>query len=305
MPQLGQETPMPSRLPRIRFSRRFLRITGYVIGVILLLLALAAWQVPEFTRRALTRDVAAMLGRDVQVGKITFNPFTLTLRAHDIAVAQPGGAQPLFSLAEADISASWKTLFWFAPVVDAVVLREPRVALVRDAQAHFNFSDVQEKLEAMAAEQPEPPPEEKDKPLPRFSLNNMRLENGSVTLDDQVTGRKQVIDEIALGVPFISNFGYATDIDVLPKFHARINGSPFDLNGTARPFDKVPSSTLDVVFNGLDLEKWADAWGVPLPVKLNRGLLDSNLQIVFEQPRDATPWMRCRWSGAYRSGKWN
>ncbi|ANN73723.1 DUF748 domain-containing protein [Bordetella bronchialis] len=337
---------MPSYLPRIRFTRRFLRITGAVVAVILLLLALAAWQVPELTRRALTRDVAAMLGRDVQVGKITFNPFSLTLRVHDIVVAaaggvQPGSAQsgsaqsgsaqsgsaqsgsaqsgggqpgdaqsggtqsggtqaagagtasvpPLLTVAEADVSASWKSLFWLAPVVDALVLREPRLALVRDGQAHFNFTDVQQKLAQLGEGEPEPKPE-KETGLPRFSLNNMRLEGGAITLDDQVTGRKQVVDEIALGVPFISNFGYATDIDVVPKFHARINGSPFDLNGTARPFDVTPSSTLDVVFSGLDLEKWADAWGVPLPVKLTRGLLDSDLHIVFEQPKDAVPKLR-------------
>ncbi|HTJ98673.1 MAG TPA: DUF748 domain-containing protein [Bordetella sp.] len=282
---------MPTHLPRIRFTRRFLRITGAIVGFILLLLALAAWQVPELTRRALTRDVAAMLGRDVQVGKITFNPFTLTLRVHDLAVAQPGGEQPLLAVAEADASVAWKSLFWFAPVVDALVVREPRVALVRDSQTHFNFSDVQQKLQELGSGKPETPPE-KEQPLPRFSLNNMRLENGSITLDDKVTGRKQVIDEIGLGIPFISNFGYATDIDVVPKFHARINGSSFDLNGTARPFYTVPTSTLDVVFNGLELEKWADAWGVPLPVKLNRGLLDSDLHIHFEQPKDAVPKLR-------------
>ncbi|CAM3575992.1 AsmA family protein [Bordetella sputigena] len=331
---------MPRYLPRIRFTRRFLRITGAVVGFVLLLLALAAWQVPEVTRRVLTRDVAGMLGRDVQVGKITFNPFSLTLRAHDLAVVQPAGAPPapaspasaspasastsasaapaspasaapagaaptpaasttpasmstppLLAIAEVDVSLSWKSLFWFAPVVDALVVREPRLALVRDAQAHFNFTDVQQKLAQLGGDKPQPPPG-KDEPLPRFSLNNMRLENGAVTMDDRVTNRKQVIDEIALGVPFISNFGYAADIDVVPKFHARINGSPFDLNGTARPFDVTPTSTLDVVFSGLELEKWADAWGVPLPVKLNRGLLDSDLHIVFEQPKDAVPKLR-------------
>ncbi|OZI20366.1 hypothetical protein CAL26_22935 [Bordetella genomosp. 9] len=282
---------MPRHLPRIRFSRRFLRITGAVVGFVLLLLALAAWQVPEVTRRVLTRDVAGMLGRDVQVGKITFNPFSLTLRAHDIAVEQPAAASPLLAIAEVDASLSWKSLFWFAPVVDALVVREPRLALARDAQAHFNFTDVQQKLASLGQDKPRTPAD-KDAPLPRFSLNNMRLENGAITMDDKVTGRKQVIDEIALGVPFISNFGYATDIDVVPKFHARINGSPFDLNGTARPFDVTPTSTLDVVFSGLDLEKWADAWGVPLPVKLNRGLLDSDLHIVFEQPKDAVPKLR-------------
>ncbi|WP_445623266.1 hypothetical protein [Lactiplantibacillus plantarum] len=70
------------------------------------------------------------------------------------------------------------------------------------------------------------------------------------------------------------------------RLHLRINGSPFDLTGVARPFDKVPSSTLRVAFTGLQLEKWADVWPMPLPFKLERALLDSNLQIVFEQPKD-------------------
>src|SRR5690606_23822505 len=141
----------------------------------------------------------------------------------------------------------------------------------------------------MAAARPGPPPDAEDEGLPRFSLNNLVLEEGSISLDDRVTGRKQQVDEIALGVPFISTFGYATDIDVQPRVHLRINGSPFDLTGVARPFDVVPASTLNVAFQGLELEKWADAWPAPLPVKVERALLDSDLQVVFEQPRDAAP----------------
>ena len=278
---------MSLRMPRIRLSRRLGHIVLGIVGFVLLVFALAAWQVPNFTRKALTGQVAEMLGREVQVGKITFNPFTLSLRVHDLKVAQPGSETPLLAVSEAYASVAWRSVVWFAPVVDHLELHQPKVALVREGPTRFNFSDVQQKVADMAAAQPPAPAEEKDKPLPRFSLNNMLLEGGSISLDDKVTGRKQVVDEITLGVPFISNFGYATDIDVLPRFHARINGSPFDLRGTARPFDKVPGSTLDVVFTGLALDQWADAWPEPLPVKLRHGLLDSDLHIVFEQPHDA------------------
>jgi len=278
---------MSLRMPRIRLSRRLGRIVLGIVGFVLLIFALAAWQVPNFTRKALTGQVAEMLGREVQVGKITFNPFTLSLRVHDLTVAQPGSATPLLAVGEAYASVAWRSLVWFAPVVDHLELHQPKVALVREGPTRFNFSDVQKKVADMAAAQPPTPNEDKDKPLPRFSLNNLLLDGGSITLDDQVTGRKQVVDEITLGVPFISNFGYATDIDVLPRFHARINGSPFDLRGTARPFDKVPGSTLDVVFTGLALDQWADAWPEPLPIKLKHGLLDSDLHIIFEQPHDA------------------
>lgn len=282
---------MPLRRPKLRFTRRAGKILLGIVAFALIVCGIAAWQVPKVLHNVLTTDVAKMIGRDVSVGKISFNPFTLTVRAHDLAVAQPGSQTPLLTLAELDASAAWSSLFWFAPVVDRLTLREPSIAIVREDVTRFNFSDIQQRVADMAAAQPEEPPEP-DAGLPRFSLNNMVIEGGSITLDDKVTGRKQVVDELGLGVPFISNFGYATDIDVQPRLHLRINGSPFDLNGVARPFDTVPSSTLRVAFNGLQLEKWADVWPMPLPFKLESALLDSNLQVVFEQPKDAAPKIR-------------
>ncbi|MGE8640419.1 MAG: DUF748 domain-containing protein, partial [Achromobacter sp.] len=282
---------MPLRSLKLRFTRRAGKILLGIVAVALILCGIAAWQVPKVLQNALTGDVAKMIGREVSVGKITFNPFTLTVRARDLAVAQPGSQTPLLSLAELDVSAAWSSLFWFAPVVDRLTLRQPNIAIVREDVTRFNFSDIQQRVAEMSAAKPDEPPKP-DEGLPRFSLNNMVIEGGSITLDDKVTGRKQVVDELGVGVPFISNFGYATDIDVQPRLHLRINGSPFDLTGVARPFDKVPSSTLRVAFNGLQLEKWADVWPMPLPFKLESALLDSNLQIVFEQPKDAAPKIR-------------
>jgi hypothetical protein len=282
---------MPLRMPKLRLTRRLGKILLGIAAFVLILFGVAAWQVPKVLGDVLTQDVSKMIGRDVSVGKITFNPFTLTVRARDLAVAQPGSQVPLLTLAELDASAAWSSLFWFAPVVDRLTLREPNIAIVREDVTRFNFSDIQQRVAELAAAKPEEPAKP-DEGLPRFSLNNMVIENGSVTLDDKVTGRKQVLDELGVGVPFISTFGYATDIDVQPRLHLRINGSPFDLTGVARPFDVVPSSTLRVAFDGLQLEKWADVWPMPLPFKLESALLDSNLQVVFEQPKDAPPKIR-------------
>lgn len=282
---------MPVRMPKLRFTRRAGKILLGIVAFVLILFGVAAWQVPKVLHGVLTDDVAKMIGRDVSVGKITFNPFTLTVRAQDLTVAQPGSQTPLLTLAELDASASWTSLFWFAPVVDRLTLRQPNIAIVREDVLRFNFSDIEQRVAELAAAQPQEPPKP-DEGLPRFSLNNMVIEDGAITLDDKVTGRKQVVDEFTIGVPFISTFGYATDIDVQPRLHLRINGSPFDLTGVARPFDVVPSSTLRVAFDGLQLEKWADVWPMPLPFKVERALLDSNLQVVFEQPKDAPPKIR-------------
>jgi len=282
---------MPVRMPKLRFTRRAGKILLGIVAFVLILFGVAAWQVPKVLHGVLTDDVSKMIGRDVSVGKITFNPFTLTVRAQDLAVAQPGAQTPLLTLAELDASASWTSLFWFAPVVDRLTLRQPNIAIVREDVLRFNFSDIEQRVAELAAAKPDEPPKP-DEGLPRFSLNNMVIENGTITLDDKVTGRKQVVDEFTIGIPFISTFGYATDIDVQPRLHLRINGSPFDLTGVARPFDVVPSSTLRVAFDGLQLEKWADVWPMPLPFKVESALLDSNLQVVFEQPKDAPPKIR-------------
>ena len=282
---------MPVRMPKLRFTRRAGKILLGILAFLLILCGVAAWQVPKVLHDVLTQDVSKMIGRDVSVGKITFNPFTLTVRARDLAVAQPGSPTPLMTLAELDASAAWTSLFWFAPVVDRLTLRQPNIAIVREDVTRFNFSDIEQRVAELTAAKPEEPPKP-DEGLPRFSLNNMVIDGGTITLDDKVTGRKQVVDELGVGVPFISTFGYATDIDVQPRLHLRINGSPFDLTGVARPFDVVPSSTLRVAFDGLQLEKWADVWPMPLPFKVESALLDSNLQIVFEQPKDAPPKIR-------------
>lgn len=283
---------MQLRMPVLKFNRRTGKILLGIVLALLALAALAAWQVPKLTRNALTHDVSQMLGRQVAVGKISFNPFTLTLRAHELTVGQPQEA-PLLQVGEIDLSVAWRSLVMFAPVLDMIRIDQPKIRLVRQDATHFNFSDIVDRLAKMSAGKPgETKPAKTG--LPRFSLNNMSLTGGAVSLDDHVTNRQQVIDQITLGVPFLSSFGYATHIRVQPKVHLRINGSPFDLTGTARPFDKVPASTLNVVFSGLALEKWADFWPMsrPLPIKIKHALLDSNLQVRFEQPADAAPRIR-------------
>ncbi|WP_416246342.1 DUF748 domain-containing protein [Castellaniella sp.] len=278
-------------MPVLKPSRRTVRILAGIVLALLVLAALAAWLVPKAVRGALTQDVSELLGRPVQVGEIRFNPFTLALRAQDLVIEQPGSEEPLLRVGEIDLRVAWRSIVMFAPVVDRLRIDRPRIALARQDAARFNFSDIVDRLAARAAERTAEP-EPADAGPPRFSLNNLSLTGGVISLDDHVTGRRQTIDELTLGIPFLSSFGYATDIDVQPAVHMRINGSPFNLSGTARPFEAVPTSTLDVTLDGVSLDKWADFWPLSLPVKVKSALLDSRLQVRFEQPPGAAPRIR-------------
>lgn len=290
---------MQWRMPVLKLGRRGIRILAGIVLALLALAALSAWWVPRAVRGALTQDVSELLGRQVQVGEIRFNPFTLALRAQDLVIGQPQ-SEPLLRVGEIDLRVAWRSLVLFAPVVDRIRVDRPHVALVRQDIARYNFSDIIDRLAARAAGQPAEP-EPADAGPPRFSLNNLSLTGGEIHLDDHVTGRQQTVDEITLGIPFLSSLGYATDIDVQPAVHLRINGSPFDLRGKARPFDTIPTSTLDVTLDGVALDKWADFWPLPLPVRLKSALLDSQLQVLFEQPPAAAPRIRVQGSLGLRA----
>lgn len=282
---------MPLQMPVLKLSRRTVKILAGCAATLLLLAALSAWLVPKAVHHVLTHNVAELLGRRVDVGEIRFEPLTLALDARNLVIDEPQSAAPLLTIGEIDLRVAWRSLLLFAPILDRIHIDRPQVSLVRQDATHFNFSDIVERLEKMSADQPDKAQTE-SKGWPRFSLNNMLLTGGTINLDDRVTGRKQTIADLKLGIPFISTLAYATKIDVQPEVHMLINGSPFDLTGTALPFDTVPTSTLDVALDGLALDKWADFWPVPLPVRLKSALLDSRLQVLFEEPRDAAPRIR-------------
>lgn len=286
----GRGQALRGRLVRgVRHPRTW-RIVAWTLGVLLLLAALAAWGVPKLVRGALQEQAAQAIGRPISVGQVSFNPFSLTLRVRELAVNQPDGP-PLLTFVELEASAAWASVFRFAPVVDRLILRQPRLVATREDATRFSFSDIVTRVQALSAEDPAAPPKP-DTGLPRFSLNNVELLDGSLLLDDKVTGRRHVIDELTLGLPFLSTLAYATDIDVLPRLHARINGSVVDMDGTTRPFEDARPSSLHLRFEGLALQELADAWPLPLAVKVERALLDSDLQVTFAQPAGAVPSLR-------------
>ncbi|GGX29454.1 hypothetical protein GCM10007242_39980 [Pigmentiphaga litoralis] len=265
------------------WARRSLKIGGGVVAGWLLLSGLAAWRVPILVQDLAASQSAAILGRPARIDTVTFNPFTLVLRARGVHVFEPDGTTPLLTVAGLDVDASITSVFRLAPVLDRITVTEPRLALVREDTRRFNISDILERLAARPAG---------DGGTPRFSLNNVSLQGGDITLQDKVTGRTHTVQSLDIGLPFLSTLPYAVEIDVLPRLTAVINGSPLDLGGRARPFDASRTSSLDFHLDGLALDAFADAWPLPYPVALRKGTLDAQLQMVFDAPPDVAPTFR-------------
>jgi len=266
-----------------RRRKPLVRILIILLALWLLFLALTAWGIPRLVRSVALAQVPEVLGRTARMGEVSFNPFKLRLRVHDFAILDQAGAKPDFSVEQVEVNASISSLFRLAPVVDGLTITAPRVSLVREGPQRFNISDIIDRLAAKPSE---------DGPPPRFSLNNVKLDGGEITVDDKVTGRQHTVRDLQVGIPFLSTLAYATDIDVQPRLAALVNGSPFNLEGTARPFDTPRTSSLHLKIDDLGLDALADAVPGAMPVVLKHARLDSDAQLVFEEGGSAAPKVR-------------
>ncbi len=120
-------------------------------------------------------------------------------------------------------------MFRLAPVLNEGQLVAPKLHVVHTSAegiGRYNFSDVIDRILAMS---------KSDKPA-IFSLSNIQLENGSVKFDDRVTNKLVDLEALNIGLLYVSNFPSKVDTFVKPHLSAKINGTPFDLKGSSKPF---------------------------------------------------------------------
>jgi hypothetical protein len=143
----------------------------------------------------------------------------------------------------------------------------------------YNFSDLIEKKET------KPPEKEKPKPL-RFSLNNIRIENGSVDFLDEPKKTKHTIRELNIGVPFLSNIPSYVERYVQPYFSAKINGTPYTLQGKTKPFADSLETTLDINIDNLDIPYYLAYFPMKMNFKIVSASLDTQAKISFIETKD-------------------
>ncbi|MDR5857030.1 DUF748 domain-containing protein [Caballeronia sp. LZ062] len=258
-------------------ARRTRRIAIGFIVALLVIGVLSFFVAPPVIRHVAEQQLARQLDRPVSIRRIALNPYTLDLEADDVHIGEAPGhaasAPGFVDVSRLVVRASWASLFRLAPVVDELKIDSPRVSIVRYDAEHFNFSDLIAKFSKPAS-----PPS--DKPA-RFSVSNIRIENGRIDFDDRLTKTKHIIDRFALGVPFIATLPSATDIFVTPLLQARIDGSPLVLKGRTKPFAQSRESEIALTLDGLDVPHMASYAPASLPVAVKSGRLSTDLNVRF------------------------
>jgi len=237
--------------------------------------------IPPILKSVLIKKLSESLNREVTITQIKLNPYTLSLTVRGFQMKERDGSETFVSFDELFVNLQGLSALKFALVLKEIRLTNPYVKISRHPDLSFNFSDLIEK-------KGEAPPPEKGKPL-RFSLNNIQLINGSIELWDGPKQTKHTVKELNIGVPFISNIPSQIDIFVQPSFSARVNETPYKLQGRTKPFGETLETIFDININDLDLPYYLAYLPMKLNFKIVSALLDVQTQISFVQHRDKQP----------------
>ena len=254
---------------------------GIVAVLVLLGLWLMAWlAVPPILKSQLQKIASEKLGRQVTVGRVDFKPWTLELTLNDLRIATADGKGSQFQIARVYADAELQSVLRLAPVVDAVAIDQPVVALTHLADGKYDIDDILAKLAAPS-----------DKPAgdpPRFAIYNIAINGGSVDFDDQSVQRKHALRDLVLNVPFVSNLASQRAVKVEPKLAFTLNGSKFDSAAFTTPFADDRKTDARLSFKGLDLAPYLGYIPGGLPAQLKAGSLDADLKFDFQRATTAS-----------------
>ena len=281
----GKEAPRPGL-----WGRRWFRRLSIGAGVALALFTIVGFLVlPPVLRRVAETQLRQQLGRRASIGAIHVNPFALSLGIDDLQIYERDGATPFVGWKRFYVNVQWASLLRRAPVVQELRLEGLQAHLVHTRQteggfgdlAAYNFSDILAKLQADAARQPAPPPAPPRAEPPRFSLNNIRLLEGTVTFDDRPTGGHHELAHLSVGVPFVSTLPVDLDTFVKPGLALALDGTPFAIEGQTKPFKGSLETTLELRLTALDLARYQAYVPLPLKFRLDSGKLTVALDLSF------------------------
>lgn len=163
-----------------------------------------------------------------------------------------------------------------------LVLRAPALTVVRETPDTYSFTDLIQQFTAG------PPPDPNAKPA-RYSLNNLRIVDGSVDFIDRPKAATHTVRKLELAVPFLSTLPYDLESYVQPSFSAVVNGTPLDLKGRTKPFSGSRDTAFDIELADLSIPTYLEYVPVALRFTLPSGSVDAKVALSFDQPEGHAP----------------
>jgi len=237
---------------------------------------------PPIFKSILTKKLSENLHREVTIEKININPYALSVTVRGFVVKERQGSETFVSFDELFLNLQSLSVVRMALILKEIRLTKPFIRVSRNPDMSYSFSDLMEKKE------PKPPEEAKPTPL-RFSLNNIRIENGSIDFWDGPNKTKHTIRELSIGIPFLSNTPSYVERFVQPHFSAKINETPYVLQGKTKPFADTQETSFDIDIKDLDIPYYLAYVPMKMNFKIVSAYLDTQTKISFIQSKNKKP----------------
>ncbi len=247
--------------------------------------------VPPILKSVLTKKLSEGLHRQVAIRQIKVNPFVLSVTVRGFMIKERNGRDTFVSFDELYLNLQSISVLKRGLVLSEIKVNMPYVNIVRNEDGFYNFSDLLES---------KPKKEEK---MPRFSLNNIQIFNGSIDFLDGLKHTAHKLRDMDIKIPFISSLPYYADIYVQPSFYAKVNGAPVSFKGKTKPFSDSHETNLEFNIRDLDMPFYISYSPFKMPFKAQSGFLDINTAVSYVQYRDKAPSMNVTGNIAFRKIK--
>lgn len=219
--------------------RRVLRVALIVVGLLVVLLAIAPFVISvDRFRPTIEEKAAAALGRSVHLGKLSLSIFSGSLSAEDLAI----GDDPAFSSSPFLTAKSLKVGVEILPLVlsrtlhvTGITIDSPEVTLLRTPAGQWNFA-------SLASSGGGASNTAQSQAVPDFTIKKLELLNGRLIVGRTGSATRSTYDHVTLtasDVSMTSAFPIALSAD-LPS------GGRLTLDGRAGPLDRADESLTPV-----------------------------------------------------------
>lgn len=256
------------------FWRVLLRYSGLAFALYCLLMLAAILILPTYLNQRICAEVAAQTGRQLSIQSLSFNPFRLALTADQLSLAEADKSLPFVQIDHLYLNLSSASIWRGALVLDELVISKPRLHIARLKPAgQFNFSDIVAKIQAMPAS-----PE-----AFHFAIANLQIQQGQISFEDQLAQQHLQLQNLQLGLPFISNFPQQVESFIEPHLRFELDGKTLALQGRSKPFADSHESRLSLNIERLDLRPYLAYLPETWALKFKAASLSSALDLLFLQ----------------------
>ncbi|MCX5804736.1 MAG: DUF748 domain-containing protein [Proteobacteria bacterium] len=267
---------------------RATKIVIWLAGFFVLFSIIGFFIVPPIVKSVLVKKLSENLHREVSLGQIRVNPYSLSVSVKNILIKDRAKAETFVSFDELFVNASISSIFRRAIIIKELKIAGPYIRIIRNKDESYNFSDLlvsktteNDKLRKRRAG-------EKEKPV-LFSINNIVISSGRIDFSDGPNNVQHNIKDMKVSIPFISNTEYYVNTYVQPSFSAHINGTPYTLQGKTKPFAEPREAYLDIDIKGLDLPQYITYLPVKQNFILRSGSMDIASRVSFIQSKNKAP----------------